>query len=449
MNFLSTLFTIAVPIILQNFLSSFVNMLDTIMVGQLGSVDIAAVGLGNQIFFIMNITMFGIVSGGSIFMTQFWGKKDLNGVHRTMGITITASAVISVLFFCAATFAPEFCLRIYSKDNVVIEHGAAYLRAVAPSYIFTGLGFSISHALRSTERVKLPMVSTAISVIVNGIFNYILIFGIRTGSVELIPAMGVIGAAFATTIARIVEFMILLIVPYKKGYEIAVPPRRYFSKHEVGFIPRYIKICVPVLLSEAMWAIGISLQSSIYAHAGTKIIAAFNITSTISNLVWTFFIGCGNAAAIILGKKIGEEKIDEARHLSKRLTGFMAGAAAVLGLLLIPLAFMLKYFFKVEPEVIRMAQVFLFITVILYPIYATNMNIIVGVCRSGGDTMYGLFLDNGFMWLLALPLGFCAINFWHLPFWGIFLCIHTEDICKCVMGLLRLHSGKWLHDLTS
>jgi len=447
MSFLSSLFKIAIPIILQNFLSSFVNMLDTIMVGQLGSVDIAAVGLANQIFFVMTIMLFGIVSGGSIFIAQFWGKKDMNGVYRTVGITLCASFIVSLLFFCAGTFIPEVCLKIYSKDPVVIERGAFYLRTVAPSFLFTGIGVAIGHAARSTERVKLAMYATGISVVINGVLNYLLIFGVKTGEMVLIPAMGIQGAAIATIIARIIEFLILISVPYLKKYEIAVTPSKYFQS-QPGFIARYIKICVPVLLNESLWGIGCSLQSSIYGHAGTTVIAASNITGTISNLIWVFVIGCGNAAAILIGKKIGEHKHDEARALANKLTVFMIVSAACIATLLVPLAFTLKYFFKVEPEVIHMAKVFLFMTAACYPLWAINMIVVVGVCRSGGDTIYALILDIGFMWTVSLPLGFCAVTFWHSPFWVVFLCIQSEHLFKTVMALARLKSGKWLHDVT-
>lgn len=447
MSYLSSLFTIAVPIILQNFLSSFVNMLDTIMVGQLGSVDIAAVGLANQIFFVMNIMMFGIVSGGSIFISQYWGKKDLEGVHRTMGITLIASIVISLFFFLAATFCPEICLRIYSGDEEVIKRGAGYLRTVAPSYLFTGLGFAFAHAARSTERVKLPMVATGISVIVNAVLNFFLIFGLKYKSTILLPSLGITGAAIATDIARVIEFFILIIVPYIRKYEIAVPLSQYF-KNQPGFIKKYMAIAIPVLINESLWGFGASMQTAIFGHAGTSVVAASNIQGTISNLIWTFFIGCGNAAAIIIGKKIGEGFHDEAKHLAKKLTFFMMGSGLAMGMLLIPLAFTIKFFFKVEPEVIHMAMVFLFMSVLLYPLWATNMIIVVGVCRSGGDTIYSLFLDVGFMWIVSLPLGFLSVTFWHLPYWAVFLCIHSEDIFKYVVGLLRLESGKWLHDVT-
>lgn len=447
MNFLKTLFVIALPIILQNFFSSFVNMLDTIMVGQLGSIDIAAVGLANQIFFVLNIVLFGTVSGGSIFMTQFWGKKDIQGIHRTMGITLIMSFFVSLVFFSVAFFAPGFCLSLYTKDYEVIKRGAEYLRCVAPSYFFFGIGFAFAHAERSIERVKIPMVATTTSVLINAVLNYFLIFGIKIGGNQIIPAMGIIGAAIATNIARFIEFLILIIIPYARHYEIAAKFSQYF-KSQPGFLAKYVRICLPVLINESLWGIGQSIQNSIYAHAGTDIIAAFNIQSTISNLIWTFFIGCGNACAIIIGKKIGEGMYDEAKKLAKKITFFMIGCATCAGIFLFPLSMCLKYFFKVEPEVIHMAQVFLWIAICLYPLWSIGMSMVVGVCRSGGDTIFALIIDVGFMWMVSLPLGFCAVYFWHLPFWAIYLCVHTEDFLKATFGLIRLFSGKWLKNVT-
>lgn len=447
MNFISSLFTIALPIILQSFLSSFVNMLDTIMIGQFGSTDIAAVGLGNQIFFVMTIMMFGICSGGSIFITQFWGKKDMDGVHRSTGITLCACFIISLIFTLAAQLFPEFCLSLYTKDKAVISRGALYLRNVSPCYIFTGIGIAFGNALRSTERPNIPMMATIASVIVNTMLNYLLIFGVQINGHFLIPSLEIKGAAIATVVSRIVEMTVCLLIPYLKHYEVAASPAKLF-KQQPGFIPRYIRIALPVLINESLWGIGISTQNAIYGHAGTAVVAAYSITSTISNLLWTFFIGCGNASAILLGKKIGESLHKEALKLANNLTAFMTATGAGVGLLLIPLSFCLKFFFKVEPEVLHMAQVFLFITVILYPMYAINMVTVVGICRSGGDTLYALLIDVGFMWLISLPLGFCAVNLWHLPFWAIFLCVASENPFKCTLGLLRLKTGKWLHDVT-
>jgi putative MATE family efflux protein len=423
-------------------------MLDTVMVGQLGSVDIAAAALGNQVFFVMTIMQFGIVSGGSIFISQYWGKKDLSGVHRTMGITLSAATVISVLFFLIAFFIPDKVLSLYTKDVLVIERGAAYLRTVSPSYILIGIGFAFAHALRSTERVVLPTAATAVATVLNAVLNYVFIFGFSVRGKTLILERGLVGAAIATDISRIVEFLILIIIPYVKHYEAAVNPKYYFQT-QTGFFARYVRIAFPVFFNECLWGIGVSVQNSIYGHSGTDVIAAFNIMNTNSSLIWTFFIGCGNAAAIIIGKKIGEGSRDESVAIAKRLVKFMALCAAGLAVLLIPLALLLPYFFKVEPEVISMARVFILMTAALYPLFAVCMCMVVGVCRSGGDTLYATIMDIGFMWAISIPLGFLAVSVFHLPFWAIFLCLHSEDIFKTTMGLIRLKSGKWLHDVTN
>lgn len=418
------------------------------MVGQLGSIDIAAAALGNQVFFVMTIMQFGIVSGGSIFISQYWGKKDLDGVHRTMGITLSSATLISLVFFLLALFIPEEILSLYTKDLMVIERGARYLRTVSPSYILIGIGFAFGHAMRSTERVVLPTVATAIATVLNAILNYAFIFGFSVGSRTILLPHGLTGAAIATDISRVIELLILIIIPYVKHYEVAVHPKRFF-KRQPGFFARYIRIAFPVFFNECLWGTGTSIQSSIYGHAGTNVIAAFNIMNTNSSLIWTFFIGCGNAAAIIIGKKIGEGSREESYSMAKRMVKFMALSAVGLALLLIPLAFLLPYFFKVEEDVIHMARVFILMTASLYPLFAVCMCMVVGVCRSGGDTLYSTIMDIGFMWGIAIPLGFLAVYLFHLPYWAIFLCLHTEDIFKTTMALLRLKSGKWLHDVTN
>lgn len=198
-----SLFVIALPIILQNLMQSTVNMLDTLMVGQLGSVEIAAVGLGNQIYMLLNMVLFGISSGGAIFIAQFWGKKENSGIWKMEGVMFSFSMVIALIFTFASVFFPKFLIGLYSKDFHVIEIGARYLRIVAFSFPFFAMSFAFSMALRSTEHVKLPMVATMISLVLNAILNYLLIFGIG-----FFPSLGIVGAAIATCISRIVECFI-------------------------------------------------------------------------------------------------------------------------------------------------------------------------------------------------------------------------------------------------
>lgn len=417
------------------------------MVGQLGTIDVAAVGLGNQIFFIMNLMVFGIVSGGSIFVSQYWGKKDLANIHKTTGIMLAGSIFISLLFTVAGIFAPEFCLSLYSKDREVIARGAEYLRIVSPSYIFFALSFAFATAERSTEHVKLPAIATIVSVLLNAGLNYIFIFGVKINGIQLIKPYGILGAAVATVISRIIEALIVFVFAYARKYEVAVHPKNFFGQNK-EFLGRYIKICIPVLINETLWGSGISMQNSIFAHAGTLDIAAFNIMTTISNLLYPICLGCGSATAIIVGKTIGQQQYQEAKSLSNKLCAFIAALGVVLGLCLIPLTLTLPYFFKVESEVIHIASIFIIMRGIIFGVDSFNMVSVVGVFRSGGDTIFALLMDVGFMWLLALPLGWLAVLVWHLPFWAVYLCILIEPVCKAIVGVIRLKSGKWLKDLT-
>lgn len=316
-KFYKTLFFVAVPITLQNLMQSMVNMLDSIMVGQLGSLEIAAVGLGNQIFFILTMILFGIASGGSIFIAQYWGKKDVANIRKTLGLMISFSLIISALFTVAALFFPKLLISFYSNDPKVIEVGGQYLRLVAISYPITAISFVVSQAFRSTEHVKLPMVATMISLVVNGVFNYLFIFGIGP-----FPAMGVSGAALATIISRFLEFFILYSVAKKNNYE-ALDSFKSMMSYNMYFIQRYIKIAFPVIVNETLWGFGVTLQNAIFAKISTDAIAAFNITGTISQLTWVFFIGIGNAAAIIIGKQIGAEDTQKALKYANKFALLM------------------------------------------------------------------------------------------------------------------------------
>ena len=449
-GFFNALFAIAVPIILQNFLQTFVNMLDTIMVGRLGATEIAAAGLGNQIFFILNMILFGISSGGAIFVAQFWGKKDIAGIRRTLGITLTLSVVLSLIFMSAALFFPRELIGLYSSDERVIELGGQYLRFVAPSYPMLAVSFAFQLAFRATEHVTLPTVSTAVSICVNALFNYLFIFGASVpffGTVLFIPAMGVKGAAIATVLSRFVELVITVGWAYRMQYEACGNFFQLFS-FTSDFLARFVRIALPVIINETLWSIGITTENAIFSHAGTDAIAAFNITGTISQLTWVFFIGVGNGAGIIIGKKIGEGAEREARQYANRCAWFMPALAVFIGSLLFPLSLALPALFNVESHIITQAQIMLRILMCMYPINAFNMFFIVGLCRSGGDTVYAAFNDSVWMWFVAIPIAYTAAFVLHAEPYVIYACLQIEQIFKSGAGLLRVRNGKWLHNVT-
>lgn len=449
-RFFSTIITIALPITLQNLLQTFVNMLDTIMVGRLGSTEIAAVGLGNQIFFLLNMFLFGISSGGSIFVAQFWGKRDIANIKRTTGITLSLSLVASAVFFVGAFFFPRALIGFYSNDEIVIALGAKYLRAVSFSYPLLAATFAFQVAFRSTEHVRLPMVSTAASFVTNIVSNLIFIFGFTAhiGSLTIsVPALGVVGAAIATVISRATEFVITVGYAYTHNFEAAGKISELFS-FDKKFLLRFVRIALPVIINEMLWSIGITMHNSIFAHTSTDAITSFNITGTVSQLTWTVFMGLGNGAQIIIGKKIGAREETSARQYANRFAWFIPLLAAGTGLLLIPLAWMLPHLFNVSETILRQSTYMLRVLMCYYPLNAFNMFFVVCICRSGGDTVYGAVNDLIWMWTIAIPLAAVAAFVWHLEPFVIYACLLSENILKAITGLIRLRSGKWLRNVT-
>lgn len=437
-GFYSSLVAIAIPISLQALLQNFVNMLDTIMIGRLGSVEIAAVGLGNQIFFILNMILFGITSGGGVFIAQFWGKKDLAGIRKSLGLMTLIAFVVSVIFTITCLLIPNQLIRLYSPDPQVIQVGGTYLRFVCLSYIPTAISFSITLALRSTERVKLPLVCTSISLFTNLIANYLLIF---------VAGLGVKGAAIATIISRIIELVILATWSYSHKYEICGKLKELLGFNRY-FIVKFLKIAFPVIINETFWGLGTSVYNAIFAHAGTNAFTAYNITGTISQLTWVFCMGFGNGIGVLIGKRIGEKKIDEAKTYAKRSMWFMPLIGAFVGVFLVPLSKLLPVFFNVDQEIIKTATAILMILIFVYPFNSFCMNWIVGVCRAGGDTVFSAVAEIVVLWCVAIPLGYVAAFVLHLPAPMIYLFFCSESIVKAIIGAIRVLSGKWLHEVT-
>ena len=394
-KFLTTLFTIALPIMLQNFLSAFVNILDTVMIGKLGTIELAAVGLGNQLFFLLSLILYGIGSGSMVFTAQFWGKKDFKGLQKTLGISMTVSVSFAVLFTVCCVSMPKEILSLYTKDTAVIETGVQYLRLSALCFIPFAVNFMLMLTLRSIEKVKVAVGATSVSLIVNIVLNAVLIFGF-----------------------------------------------------DAKFLKVYFLIVLPVLLNETLWSFGITFHHKIFASIDTFSYAAFNITNTISQLTWVIFIGFGNGISVLIGKKIGEKHDGEARQYAAKVLLFIPIVAIFIGAALIPISYLVPFIFNVEPIVLSTVKTLFVVLACCYPLKACNMCILIGLVRAGGDTRFGMICDTFIMWLIAIPLASFVSIHTALPPWVIYMCLFSEEPLKLLLGLWRIKSGKWLHSVT-
>ena len=440
--FYGSLFAIAVPIMIQNLISSSVNMIATVLIGQLGTVEIAGVGLGNQVFFLLNMILFGVASGGGVFTAQYWGKKDIAGIRKNTGLCLTVVLAVSGIFTVSCIAFPRFIIGLYSRDPAVIGVGAEYLRAVAPSYIPFAVSFVFTMIMRTTEKVRLSMVTTVVSLGLNIILSWLLIFGIGP-----FPPLGVTGAAVATIIARVVEMVLLVGASYGRKYVLAGSFGELFG-FDREFVFRFFRIALPVIVNEFLWSLGITMQNVIFARTNTDAIAAINIVNTLSQLTWVIFIGLGNGCAVLIGKKIGEGQELTAREYAGRITFFSPLAAAVVALFLVPLSRLLPLVFNVDPAVFGIINGMVVVLAFAYPFRAFNIAMVIGVCRAGGDTVFSVFYDTFFMWVVALPLAALASFVFHVPAILIYVCICMEDPLKMVIGFWRLRSGRWLHNVT-
>lgn len=441
-KFLKWMFTLSLPIALQNLINASVNTADTIMVGQLGEVSIASVGLANQIFFILSLILYGVGSGCNVFVAQFWGKRDIESIRKTMAFSIGLSIIPSALFTTLALLCPEILMRIFSTDSEVIALGCKYLRIIAISYIPSGISLTLSSSIRTIERPTLPLVVSIVSLCTNTCLNYIFIFG-HFGA----PALGVEGAAIATTITRIIELIIVVVALYTRFRFISIRIKDFARCLKLDFIKPFMSSVTPIILNETAWGLGVALYSVVYSHMGTGVVAAMNINSVFDNLFRALFFGMGYAAGVIVGKTIGEGKEELALEYGKRfniVTPIFSVLFTVLTALCAPLV---DVIYNVSPAVKLDAIMVIIVTGLYAPLRNANLVQMVGSLRSGGDTKFALFLDLAGVWAIALPLGALFGLVFHCNIIVVHAVMLGEEIVKFLLITKRIFNGKWVKNL--
>lgn len=439
-DFFKALISIALPITLQNLVASSVNMLDTLMITSLGKESLAAVGLANQVFFFYSVTIFGVATGSSIFIAQFWGKKDTMNIKRILGVSLTIASVLGMIFTLAALFMPEQIMRIFSNDTKVIELGVDYLRIVSISYIITGISFSYAVASRSIGQAKMPMVVSIVSFLTNGVFNYLLIFG-KFG----FPQLGIKGAAYGTLIARIVEIIIILYFIYSSDRNPLAGSIKEMTDWDGGFVKKYFKTTYPVILNEALWSLGTVLYSVAYAKIGTEAAAAVQILNTVQNIFMVMTRGLANACTVMVGNKIGAEEEEVAIEYANSFMIISIILGMILGIMLFLTSDAILMFFRnLTPELHATSKKLLIVLAIFFFIKAFNGTLIVGILRGGGDTRFSMILEMSAVWLVGVPLAFLGALVFKLPVYYVSALVCMEEVVKAVVGIPRIISKKWV-----
>ncbi|MBN1217820.1 MAG: MATE family efflux transporter [Anaerolineae bacterium] len=440
-EFLVRMVRLAGPIILQQLVMVLLGLIDMLMIGQLGDVAVAGVGLANQVFFLLFLLLFGISSGAAIFTAQYWGRRDVRRIRSVLGLGLLLSLTGGLAFTLVGLLLPTQVLGIYSTDPAVIATGEGYLRLVALGFIATAITYSYGGVLRSIEQVKLPMVISLLAVGVNTILNYGLIFG-HFG----LPALGVDGAAIATTGARWLECSLLLLAIYHRRLPLAARLSELFHWTAIS-LPQYFKTSLPVVLTEILWSLGVTTYHVVYARIGTEAIAAVNIALSIDRVMFVIFIGMAHAAAIMIGNQIGAGGRDRAMVYARRFLVLGPLVAVAVGALLMLIANPILGLYQVSDLTRGYAYRILVVIALLLAVRVSNMLLLIGVLRSGGDTRFGFFIDAGAIWVVGVPLAMMGAFVWHWPVYAVYLLVMAEEVVKLSLGLWRVFSQRWIHQL--
>ncbi len=445
--FFKRMMLIALPIMIQSGVTNFVSLLDNIMIGQVGTLQMTSVSIINQLMFVFNLCLFGAMSGVGIFTAQFYGKKDNEGVRNTLQFKIIFSLIITAVGLLIFLTADDMLIRAYLQGEGTAEDIAA-VEAFGKEYLkimlWGTLPFAVSQAYASTLRETndriIPMVSTVTAVFVNLILNYTLIFG-HFGA----PALRVNGAAIATVISRYAEFLILIIWSHthKNKYPYI---KKLFTASTLtkAQIKKMLIVSSPLLINETLWSAGMAILNQCYSVRGLDIIAAINISSTISNVFNVSFIACGSAIGIILSQMLGAGEKEKAKLASTRLLFFAVFIVIFIGAVMAAFAPIFPTIYNTTDEIRECAKNLILIVAAFMPVQAFA-NACYFTLRSGGKTFITFLFDSGFVWTVSVPLAFVLSRFTGIPILQLFAIINFTDIIKCILGYIFMKKGLWLN----
>ena len=442
-DFFRAMLALAVPVAFQQFITAGLNMIDVLMVGQLGEASVAALGLANQIFFLLILFLFGVTSGMAIFTAQYWGKRDVENIRKVLGICLTLAIVVAASFSLAATLIPKTLMRFYTEDPEVIELGSSYLRIVGLSYVFMAIAFSYISILRSITQVTLTVIVAVSALGLKTLLAYILIFG-HFG----FPALGVRGAAIGTSFGWAFECILLLVLVYTQKTPLAANPIAFF-RFDRSFLFMVLRTALPAALNEVIWSFGITIYNAVYARIGTDAIAAIQINATVEELIFVLFIGLGNACSVMVGNKIGEKNRETAFEYVRRFTILAVFCALVAGAIVFFIRGFAVGLYQLSPSAEQNLMNIMLVFSLSAWLRIFNFMLFIGALRAGGDTRYAMFMELFSIWLIGVPVALISGFVLRLPVYYVYAMVLLEEAVKAIIVFRRFLSRKWIHDLVN
>ena len=450
LQFYKKVLLVAFPIIIQNAISNFVGFLDNIMIGKVGTDQMSGVAIVNQLLFVFNLCIFGAISGAGILTAQFYGKGDHEGVRDTFRFKMIISLIIMAAACVLFVFAADPLIGTYLHDGsatgniqMTLRYGKDYMYIMLWGLLPFAVGCVYSGTLRETGETFVPMVASFVAVFVNLGLNYLLIYG-KFG----FPVLGVSGAAIATVISRYIEAAIEIVWTHRHKVKNKFIEGAYRTfRLRKGLTGHIIKLGLPLLINETMWAAGVAVQNSIYSQRGLAVVAAQNISSTISNMFNVAFMAMGDAVAIIVGQMLGAGKFKEAKRSAYRIIGMSAAVSAVFGVILFTLSPLFPNIYNTTDEVKAYATSFMRIWACLMPmggfLHATYFTL-----RSGGKTLITFLFDSCFLWVIAVPVTYAVTMYTGLDIVLVYLICNCVDLIKVTVGWILLVKGVWIQNIT-
>lgn len=430
---------LALPIALQQFMTALVGACDAIMLGKLSQDAMSAVSLATQVTFVFNLFMFAFMAGENMFVAQYYGKGDYTGISQVFSLVTKICGCIAVVFLEGTLFFPEQLMRILTNEETLIVLGSEYLRVIGISYVFSGIAQTFLAIMKNCGAVNMSTLINGVMVILNIALNAVFIFGLSG-----FPKMGIKGAALATVLATVVQFL------WSVGYVLCRIRAVKFSLKscEKKLFGRFWQKAVPLLINNLAWGIGFSMYSVIMGHLGTDAVAANGIANISKNLVVCFCLGLGNAGSIIVGNRLGADRLQEAKEVGETLTKTAIIAGIVSGLVLIALSPFITKIVDLTPTARGYLQKMLLISSYYIAGKSVNCMTIGGIFAAGGDSKFGMLCDSVTLWCIIVPLGCICAFILKLPVMVVYFVLNLDEIIKLPVVYKHYKKYKWIKNLT-